>query len=109
MIKQIKLTNGEDVVCDLEEIQLSENKVAYMIKNAYKILQMVNERGDMNIGFSPWFLYTDPNQSIFLSTQHIVAYTIPSSKIMSFYNKTINNEMDDEYEELTDTIGDVIH
>jgi len=104
MIKQFKLTNGDDIIGDLEEV---EN--FYVVKNPYKILQMVNSAGDLNICLTPWFLYNDIESPVFIIIQHIVAYTIPSSKIMSFYEKSLSADKEESIEMNRMFLGETIH
>lgn len=107
MIKQLKLTNGEEIIGDVEEI-IEDSNDALSIKASFKILQVVNSSGDMNLGFTPWFLFIDDEQEIFLSPSHVIAITKPSDKIINLYNKTKNND-DEEYSLSNDTIGDLIN
>lgn len=104
MIKQFKLTNGDDVIGDLEEVE-----DYYIVKNPYKILQMVNSAGDLNVGLTPWFLYSDTESPVFIIIQHIVAYTIPSSKIMSFYEQSLNTDKEESTEMNPIFLGETIH
>lgn len=104
MIKQFKLTNGDDVIGDLEQVE-----DYYIVKNPYKILQMVNSAGDLNIGLTPWFLYGEPNNPIFIIIHHIVAHTIPSSKIMSFYEQSLSTDKEESTEMNPIFLGETIH
>lgn len=92
MIKQLKLTNGEDIIAEMEELKIDENVYTYKLTNTYKIMSVIDSHGDLKIGFTSWFLVEDGDQTIFLVPSHVVAYSNPSKSILTYYNKTVNRE-----------------
>jgi len=105
MIRQLKLTNGEDIIAEVEELKIDENVYTLKLTNTHKIMSMVDSHGNLKIGFVSWFLVEDGDQIIFLVPSHVVAYSNPSKSILTYYNKTVNGEDSDINDIITtDTI-----
>ena len=105
MIRQLKLTNGEDIIAEVEELKIDENVYTLKLTNTRKIMSMVDSHGNLKIGFVSWFLVEDGDQIIFLVPSHVVAYSNPSKSILTYYNKTVNGEDSDINDIITtDTI-----
>lgn len=92
MIRQLKLTNGEDIIAEVEELKIDENVYTLKLTNTRKIMSMVDSHGNLKIGFVSWFLVEDGDQIIFLVPSHVVAYSNPSKSILTYYNKIVNGE-----------------
>lgn len=56
-IKILKLTSGEDIICDYEE---TDGKC--VIEKPAKLLMVPTEDGGMGIGIMPWIPFTDDKQ-----------------------------------------------
>jgi hypothetical protein len=84
-LRQLKLTNGEEIVCEVVGPDV--------IKFPLKILMV----DDPSIGyryftFRPWMTYLDnPDVEVFLNYDHVISEVIPSESLIEQYKSSLNN------------------
>ena len=87
-IKQFKLTNDEEIVCEVVEWP-SEQEPSMVIRKAMKVISMENYReGARYYAFRPWLMFQDHKDNLqVLNSLHIVVeaspcllYTSPSPR-----------------------------
>ena len=90
-IKQFKLTNGEEIVCDvIEWPDVDGDSPDVVIKNAYKIIvaNVAAERNMRYYTFAPWLVYQDDDDLYqVLNSNHIIAEANPTQKLLEQYLK----------------------
>ena len=115
--KFIKLSNGEDIVCRVEDKGSSENqiKVLYPLKMQMLPRMLTGAQGD-SIGLSHWMNPMTEAVSFQLSLEHVLLISDASPGLIKYYEYVLkqmrNNDLtniddvDDEetYEELLDDL-----
>ena len=115
--KFIKLSNGEDIVCRVEDKGSSENqiKVLYPLKMQMLPRMLTGAQGD-SIGLSHWIHPMTEAVSFQLSLEHVLLISDASPGLIKYYEYVLkqmrNNDLtniddvDDEetYEELLDDL-----
>jgi hypothetical protein len=99
-IKQFKLSNGEEVVCDVVEWpDPDDDSPDIVVRNCFKILIGGTSPGADGIRyytFKPWMVYQDePDMYQVINGNHIVGEANPPAKLMEQYIRmTKLEEMD---------------
>ena len=112
--KFIKLSNGEDIICKVEDNDNSENqiKVLYPLKMQMLPRIMTGAQGD-SIGLSHWMQPMTESVSFQISLAHVLLISDASPGLIKYYEYVLKqlhnnddftdlNDIDDEetYEEL---------
>ena len=87
-IKQFKLTNDEEIVCEVVEWP-SEQEPSMVIRKAMKVISMENYReGARYYAFRPWLMFQDHKDNLqVLNSLHIVVEASPSEYLIDQYKK----------------------
>lgn len=101
-IRQFKLTNGDEIVCDVVEWpSVDDDHNGLVVRNAYKIF-MINPISTETryYQFRPWLVYQD-NKEFFqiINADHIVAEATPADELLIHYYRIVNDITDDNLEE----------
>lgn len=111
-IRQFKLTNGDEIVCDVVEWpDVDDDHNGLIVRNAYKIymLNTLNPTENRYYQFRPWLVYQD-NKEYFqvLNADHIIAEATPADELLVHYYKIVNNIDDDNLEEKIDKLKEIL-
>ena len=89
-IKQFKLTNNDEIICEVIENDTPDNS-AILMRGALKVMESFDfNRGIRFYGFKPWMCFNDnPSVLLTLNSSHIIGEITPGSKLSTFYLKTI--------------------
>ena len=89
-IKQFKLTNDEEIVCEVLEWDNDEN-TAILVRAALRIIQGEDmDRGFRFYAFRPWMGFSeDPETLHTLNAAHVIGETNPSDDLLKQYAETI--------------------
>ena len=89
-IKQFKLTNNDEIICEVIEYDTPDNS-AILMRGALKVMESFDfERGIRFFGFKPWMCFNDnPSVLLTLNSSHIIGEVIPGKRLSTFYFKTI--------------------
>jgi hypothetical protein len=122
-IKQFKLTNNDEIICEVVEWDTGDESGDVLIKKALKVVSVEDyQRGWRFFAFRPWMSFQDdPGSMQTLNSSHIIVTTIPSKNILKHYKRCLNtitkeskssgmgkkiyanlDEIQDELRELTD-------
>ena len=115
--KFIKLSNGEDIICKVEDNDNSKNqiKVLYPLKMQMLPRMLTGAQGD-SIGLSHWMNPMTEAVSFQLSLEHVLLISDASPGLIKYYEYVLKrmrnnhftnvNDVDDEetYEELLDDL-----
>jgi hypothetical protein len=102
-IKHIKLSTGEEVLCEIIE----EDEYDLVIRRALKLQTDIDEEGTRYHSFRTYMTYQDdPEVYVILKSIHVVSVTYPSPTMMKQYLYSIsevekNRMMADEEEGMT--------
>lgn len=112
-IRQFKLTNGDEIVCDVVEWpDVDDDHNGLIVRNAYKIymLNTLNPTENRYYQFRPWLVYQD-NKEYFqvLNADHIIAEATPADELLVHYYKIVNNIDDDNLEEKIDKLKEILN
>tara|TARA_B100000965_G_scaffold405876_2_gene441672 strand:+ start:782 stop:1234 length:453 start_codon:yes stop_codon:yes gene_type:complete len=101
-IKQFKLTNEEEIICEVVEWDNEENH-QLIIRGALKILQIEDfMRGVRFFAFRPWMLMNDnPEDLHTLSALHIIGETTPDETTLKKYASMIVGMRKDKRKKIT--------
>lgn len=95
-VKQIRLTSGDEIVCELVE-NLEEELI---VRHAFTITKFDASIDMTYYMFKPFMVYQDqPTSLIILSTFHILALAAPSKKMIDQYTyalETYLNNLDSD-------------
>lgn len=85
MIRQFKMTNGEEIICKILSEPEGESD-EMIVNNCLKLYRIDMTRDVAYHSFRPWmFMHDDLTDAIALNTYHIVAATIPSKEMKAQY------------------------
>lgn len=89
-IKQFKLTNDDEIICEVLEWDNEENS-AIIVRAALRIIQGIDvDKGMRFYAFRPWMGYvTDPNELHSLNSAHIIGEVTPNKDLTKLYKGTI--------------------
>lgn len=119
-IKQFKLTNDDEIICEVLEWDNPEN-ASIIMRGALKVMESHDfQKGIRFFGFKPWMSFIDdPEMLQSLNSSHIIGEITPEDKLIKFYIKTIldlkrykrdnKNKMDvniDEIQEALEVLSD---
>ena len=91
-IKQIKLTTGEELVCDVLELVEDEYAEAMVVTNCLTILCQEDRKREIRwYTFRPFMLHQDADQQLVINTQNIVCLTTPAKGVMDYFNTYLDN------------------
>ena len=98
MIKQFKLTNNEEIVCEVAQWH-DEVSDEIIIKKALKVVGIEDyQRGIRYFALRPWMSFQeDPNELHSLNASHIIVTSTPNKMMMKHYDiclKAIEKNMD---------------
>jgi hypothetical protein len=103
-LKQLKLANNEEVMCEIVEWNNDETDEV-IIRKALKIVAIEDiEEGMRYYTFKPWMSFEqDPDAMHTVNAYHIVGTTNPGESAISYFNDIID-EMREYSTSETDTI-----
>jgi hypothetical protein len=94
-IRQFKLTNGDEIVCDVVEWpDVEDDHNGLVVRNAYKIfmLNTLNPTENRYYQFRPWLVYQDKKDYFqVLNADHIIAEATPADELLVHYYRIIND------------------
>ena len=96
-VKQFKLTNNDEIVCEVHQWNDEEND-DIIIKKALKIVSVEDyTRGIRFFALRPWMSFQDdPDYLHSLNSSHIIVTSAPTKHMLKYYNtclKAIKGEM----------------
>jgi len=113
-IRQFKLTNGDEIVCDVVEWpDVDDEHNGLVVRNAYKIfmLNTLNPTENRYYQFRPWLVYQD-NKEFFqiINADHIIAEATPADELLVHYYRIINDIDDEEnIEDKIDKLKEILN
>lgn len=108
-VKQLKLIGGEEVLCDLVDIELDEyDNEVMIIRAAYSLVSQEDfANGFRYYTFRPFMMHIhDPSHILLLSAGAVICLTNPSDLVSEQYIKYIEQHRKEEREK--DKVDDVI-
>lgn len=109
-IRQFKLTNGDEIVCDVVEWpDIDNDDNGLVVRNAYKIF-MINTLAPTEnryYQFRPWLIYQD-NKEFFqiINADHIVAEATPSEELLLYYYRIVNESQGNDEEMINEFMSE---
>lgn len=94
-VKQIKLSDGSEIICEIME-ELEEDIV---VRCAFRIARIDLDIERSYYMFKPWMTYVEePDHFVTINLYHLLAATIPSKEILEQYENAIEkiNEAQNE-------------
>ncbi len=87
-VKQFKLTNDDEIVCEVVEWP-TEEEPSMVIRKAMKVISMENYReGARYYAFRPWLMFQDHKENLqVLNSLHVVVEASPSKFLVDQYQK----------------------
>jgi hypothetical protein len=94
-IRQFKLTNGDEIVCDVVEWpDVDDDHNGLVVRNSYKIFMIntLNPTENRYYQFRPWLVYQDKKDYFqVLNADHIIAEATPADELLVHYYRIIND------------------
>lgn len=89
-IKQFKLTNDDEIICEVLQWDDSEN-LDMIIRGAMRIIAVEDyERGVRFYAFRPWMGFNDDPEVLHaLNAAHIISSITPSGEAIDHYSQTL--------------------
>lgn len=98
-LKQLKLANGEEVICDVVE----EYDEELLVKQALRLFKIELNAYTSYYTFRPWMIMKeDLDDIVLINPYHIVGACVPSSDLVLQYEHAIENIMSDEDDDQQD-------
>ena len=97
-LKQLKLTNGDELICEVLDQKLTDNDMI-VVRKALRIVSVDDVDESMRFYmFKPWQLMNnDPETMHVLNSTHIISQTVPGKVALEYYTDVIK-EMSEEDE-----------
>ncbi len=97
-IKQFKLTNNEEIICEVMEWDTGEDTGDILVKKALRVIAIEDyQKGWRFFAFRPWMAFQDDPSSLqTLNSSHIIVTSNPSPNILKHYKaclKGINHDL----------------
>ena len=97
-VKQFKLTNNEEIICEVLEWNSGDEAADVVVNKALRIISVEDyQKGWRFFAFRPWMSFQeDPTSIQTLNSSHIIATTNPSPDILKHYKiclKSISSDM----------------
>ena len=90
-LRQIKLTNGDEIVADIVEWNNEEHD-EIAIKNAMKLSMYENQTGDKYFSFRPFMIYQEGEEDIQVVLNiHVVAIAVPMEALLVQYRIAVQD------------------
>ena len=92
MIRQFKLNNGEELLCEVIEWQ-SDLDPTMIVRHAFRLVTVEDPRiGFRYFTFRPWMTYMDqPDKQVIMNSSNIIGETIPTGKLLENYDLTVQS------------------
>ena len=86
-IKQFKLTNNEEIVCEVVEWDTQDDVGDILVKKALRVIAVEDyQKGWRFFAFRPWMSFQDDPESLqTINSSHIIVTTNPTSNILKHY------------------------
>ena len=96
-IRQFKLTNGEEILCEVIQWQ-EEEEVEILIRKAMRLIMTENEEGVKYYAFRPWMVYQEGSEDIIIiNSTHIVGLGYPTNSLLVQWNEAVK-DMEEMYD-----------
>lgn len=91
-IKQFKLTNNDEIVCEVLEYDSPEN-AAIIMRGALRVIETMDwDKGVRFFGFKPWLTFGDDPAILYtLNSTHIIGEITPDKKLLKYYAETVKD------------------
>lgn len=110
-IKQFKLTNDEEIICEVLETETGNNNTAILVRGALRVIESQDfERGIRFFGFKPWMSFNDdPKILQTINSGHIIAEITPEERLIKIYVDTIKeiNEVKSKRKKFNVNVNDL--
>jgi len=90
-IKQFKLTNNEEIICEVIEWNTGEDMMEIIVNKALRVIALEDyQKGFRFFCFRPWMSFSDdPNTLQSVNASHIIVTTNPSPDILKHYKACV--------------------
>ena len=94
--KQLKLTNGDELICEVVE-----KDIDMLVRNAMKLMPIEGDENIRYYSFRPWMLLQQDEDALqIIRSHHIVGEATPTAKMMEQYNYIMEEFKDHPDEEV---------
>ena len=96
--KLVRLTNGDDIICELVELGIDEDIEQYVIINPLRVMYMGSQNpGYMQLGFLPYvFPRICDKQEFVINIKDVLFVTDINAKMNEHYYESIDSLYDEE-------------
>ena len=96
-IKQFKLTNNEEIICEVVEWDTNDEVGDILVKKALRIIGVEDyQKGWRFFAFRPWMSFQDdPEAMQTINSSHIIVTTNPTNKILNHYKACLRGIKED--------------
>ena len=99
-IKQFKLTNNEEIICEIMEWDTGDETGDILVKKALRVISVEDyHKGWRFFCFRPWMSFQDNPASLqTINSSHIIVTANPSPNILKYYKsclKAITSDLKD--------------
>jgi len=104
-IKQFKLTNNEEIICEVVEWNTGDDAGDILVKQALRVITVEDyQRGWRFFAFRPWMSFQDDPASMqTINSSHIIVTTSPSNNILKHYKTCLTKITNDLKSDQTNT------
>ena len=110
-VKQMKLLGGEEILCDLVDVQYDdEDGEAFVIRAAYSLISQEDfENGFRYYTFRPFMMHVyDPSHILLLNSGAVICMTNPAEAVVEQYIKHIEAFRKEEREKQQSSTEDFL-
>lgn len=96
-IKQFKLTNNEEIVCEVVEWDTNDDVGDILVKKALRVIAIEDyQKGWRFFAFRPWMSFQDDPESLqTINSSHIIVTTNPTANIIKHYKACLRGIKED--------------
>ena len=96
-IKQFKLTNNEEIVCEVVEWDTQDDVGDILVKKALRVIAVEDyQNGWRFFAFRPWMSFQDDPESLqTINSSHIIVTTNPTKNILKHYKACLRGIKED--------------
>lgn len=92
-IKQFKLTNNEEIICEIVEWDTADEVGDILVKKALKVIAVEDyQKGWRFFAFRPWMSFQeDPEILQTINSSHIIVTSNPTERILKHYKACLDS------------------
>jgi len=93
-VRQLKLANGEEILCEVVQ-WAEEEDFEILVRKAMRLIMMESSDGMKYYAFRPWMVYQENGEDLLIiNSSHIVGMGFPTRSLIVQYYEAVHDMID---------------